>query len=187
MRGLNASAITRRKPKAPPVVEFSKFFPNETSLTLEESIRINIQLALENKPEIKVKTVELVAETVGEDFHPVSPTVLQVLGDLPLMQPEVLIYSKKTMEVENVTVEDKVLDKDDNASVIIGKNLLSRSDVSELLYILHPHPVLHGVEFLPKLFLILSFRSTKRNARIDLMKFWEFRKILNSFCIIFFC
>lgn len=85
---------------------------------------------MENVPAIKVKTVELVDETVEEGFKPLSPTVLEVLGDLPLMQPEVLIYCKKAMEVENITVEDKILQKDENALVIIGEKLLSRSDVS---------------------------------------------------------
>lgn len=131
MSGLNANAIPRRKPRSEAVVEYYKFLPNETNLTAEESVRVNIQLALENVPGIKIKTVELIDKEIDNNFKPLSPIVLQVLQDLPLLQPEVLIFSQKALEIENITVENNELNNSINALLVIGEKLLSRPDVKQ--------------------------------------------------------
>lgn len=129
---MGASAINKRKMRAEPVLEHFNFLPNDANLTLEQSLRANIQTMLENTNSLKIKTVELIEATAGDDYVPISPIVFQILGDLPLLQPEVLIYTKKSdMEIDNVTIEDKELNAEDSAYFVCGSNLLAKPEVKE--------------------------------------------------------
>lgn len=131
LKGMNASAINRRKSRAEPVLERYNFIPNEISLTLTESIRINVQIMLENLASTKIKAIELIQEDVKNDYIPISPLLLDVLGDIPLLQPEVSIYTNKNMEIENVVVDDKELNNETAAYMICGSNLLSLPKILE--------------------------------------------------------
>lgn len=60
MIGLGASAIARRKQTADPVLEKHIFVPNVTAaLNLKESVRVNVQIVLENFGGTKVKVYEV--------------------------------------------------------------------------------------------------------------------------------
>lgn len=59
MKGMTANAITRRKPLGEPVLEKHVFVPNETTLTLEESVRVNLQIILENERQFQVSSFNL--------------------------------------------------------------------------------------------------------------------------------
>lgn len=84
VRGLKASAITRRRPLGVPVLEKYMFVPSvePPSLDLHTALRMCIHIILENQLSNHVKAVEL----PHHDRMPLSPTLALILGDLPLIQ-----------------------------------------------------------------------------------------------------
>lgn len=95
-------------------------------------MRSNIQLVLENVQTYKVKSIEVVDEEYKNNgIEPIIEAVADVLGDLPLVQAELSVFSENSIELpSNITVESKKLTPDANALLIIGANLLQRPDVS---------------------------------------------------------
>lgn len=135
IRGLLASSIARRKALGEPVLETYKFVPNVASLSTFDSVRVNMQILLENSHSIKVRVAELVDVATRPDAAPLGPTIHQVLGDQPLVQPEIVILSKTPIEdVSNATVEDKPLSAESNCSLVVGSNLLQREEVRDKSY-----------------------------------------------------
>lgn len=49
-------------------------------------MRISLHLVIENLMAIKVKTVEILNTTFNPDLKIISPIILDVLADLPLIQ-----------------------------------------------------------------------------------------------------
>lgn len=126
--GLSASAISKRKPRGEPVLESYKFMPNNTELTIEESMRINTQMILENVQTLKVKVAELLQDD-DEDIEPISPYILNALGDLPLIQPDVTIYTKTSLSLDNITVNIAPFTVEENYLLVIGVDLLKKEEV----------------------------------------------------------
>lgn len=116
IHGLEASPIQRKKPLGEPVLECYKFVPNKTSLSFKESLRVNVQIALENLPTLRTKIVE-VPSGARNDY--LAPLLLEVLGDLPLMQPEVTILTAKQLEIEGITIENKPLQDESKCFLVI--------------------------------------------------------------------
>lgn len=124
--GLDARSIVRRKPLAEPVLEKHVFVPNEARLTTAQSVRVVMQIILENAYSVRFKALEIRDEAVSPECEPLSPVILRVLGDQPLIQPEMIIYSKEALEVPDVTVEDKTLGNDCDAHVVVVSDALTR-------------------------------------------------------------
>lgn len=131
MTGLAASAISRRKQTAEPVLEKYIFVPNETHLTIEESVRVNMQIILENSGATKVKAYEVVDEAASENL--LAGLVFDVLNDQPLIQPDITVLTKKSIEIPNVTVQEGFLPKEKDALLVIGTNVLSGVIVSQTI------------------------------------------------------
>lgn len=95
-------------------------------------MRSNIQLVLENVQTYKVKSIEVVDEEYKNNgIEPIIEAVADVLGDLPLVQAELSVFSENSIGLpSNITVESKKLTTDANALLIIGANLLQRPEVS---------------------------------------------------------
>ncbi|NP_001037478.1 p270 [Bombyx mori] len=133
IRGLNATPITKRLPLGVPVLEKNEFIPfsSNTKMTVEDTLRSDIQLILENIQTYKVKTIELVDEEYKSNaLEPLIEKVGELLGDLPLVQAELLLISEDPIEMpSNVTVENKKLTGETNTVIFIGANLLERPDV----------------------------------------------------------
>nr|XP_049698956.1 fatty acid synthase [Helicoverpa armigera]XP_049698957.1 fatty acid synthase [Helicoverpa armigera] len=133
VRGLHATPITKRLPLGVPVLEKNEFIANfgKNKMKIEDILRSNIQLVLENIQTYKVKSIELVDEEYKKnDIQPILETVGEMLGDLPLVQAELLMISEEPIEVaSNITVENKKLSGESNTILFIGANLLSRPDV----------------------------------------------------------
>lgn len=53
---------------------------------MEEIVRISLHLVIENIMGIKVKTVEILQKTFNPDIEIISPIIINVLADLPLIQ-----------------------------------------------------------------------------------------------------
>lgn len=113
---------------AEPILEKYEFIPNETTLKIEDSIRTNIQIILENYHTITVKVAELI--DVQKDLKPVAPLIHQALSDLPQIQPDVRILSPFSLDSEGIHVENKNLNNMNNVSIVVAENLLARTEVS---------------------------------------------------------
>ncbi|KAH1011869.1 hypothetical protein HUJ04_001145 [Dendroctonus ponderosae] len=130
--GLLASSIARRKYLATPVLEKYVFVPNACRLRMAEAIRADMQILLENLYGFNVKAVELIDEATVEGIVPLGETVHDVLADLPLIQPEIIILSKNEMEVRNVKVEDKKLLTELDCSLVVASKLFQRSSILQI-------------------------------------------------------
>ncbi|XP_056629975.1 fatty acid synthase-like [Diorhabda sublineata] len=135
IKGLIANSIPRRKDLGIPVLEKYQFVPNVTTLTLNESIRINMQILLENNIINKVKCVELIDEFT-KDSSTIIPIIQAAFEDQPLIQPIVKILTKNQLQdIEgNIPIEDKELDTETDCNLIVGSRLLERSTVLKMAY-----------------------------------------------------
>lgn len=122
IHGVNVSAISKRKPVGDPVLETYKFVPNVTdNLSLEESMRILIQIVFENVQNLHVRTVEMPDESFDTETRSLlSPLIFNILNDIPLVQADVNILTKQTIEVnEGISVADTVLDSEKGYVLIV--------------------------------------------------------------------
>ncbi|CAG9791212.1 unnamed protein product [Diatraea saccharalis] len=134
VRGLYVTPISKRNKLDIPVLEKHVFVPNfgNSKMKIEDAIRANLQLVLENIQTFKIKTIEYVDEEYKKNnLEPIITTVAEVLEDMPLMQVELLVISEKTYEnlPTSITVENIKLSGELNAVVFIGANLLKRDKV----------------------------------------------------------
>jgi len=84
VRGVRASTIAKRRNVSKPVLEKYLFTPyiEPTHLDLHTSLRVCTQIALENKSGIQVKVVEV----HNQETTPLSPFLVPVFADLPLIK-----------------------------------------------------------------------------------------------------
>jgi len=84
VRGFRASTIAKRRNVSKPVLEKYVFTPyiEPTHLELHTSLRVCTQIALENKPGIQVKVVEV----HNQGMTPLSPVLVPIFADLPLFK-----------------------------------------------------------------------------------------------------
>lgn len=129
---MKASSISRKKIIDEPVLEKYQFTPNETDLTLEQSVRVNLQIILENLLTIKVKVAEVRDD---EDSQVIAPIVQEVLTDMPLIQPEIIVCSHKNLDLPNITVTTNNLSEQVGCDLVVGTNLLEGGLVSQILTI----------------------------------------------------
>lgn len=107
---MKASSIAKRKDMSEPVYSHYQFVPNVTKLSVAESLRVNMQLILENTNSLKVKTIELdnLTETNEVDETILSPVIFNVLADMPLIQPDLtLLSSREDLDLPNITVKNE--------------------------------------------------------------------------------
>lgn len=135
--GLQASAIARRKPAGDPVLEKYGFLAHydRAQNSLNELARLSTQIGLENHLGIKVKTFEILddRDQVPMD-NLMSPHLIESLGDMPLIQADVIIANsigelpEEADLPSTVTVVDhKKIGADTGALLAVGYNLLSRN------------------------------------------------------------
>uniref|UniRef100_A0A1A9W883 Fatty acid synthase n=1 Tax=Glossina brevipalpis TaxID=37001 RepID=A0A1A9W883_9MUSC len=94
--GLHASAVQRRKSPGIPVLEryqFVSHFP-APAFSLQDAIRICVQLALENSTVTKIKAVEV--DTDGR--YPIIENFMEAIEDLPVVTGDYLFLSSQTPE-----------------------------------------------------------------------------------------
>ncbi|KAL0266678.1 UNVERIFIED_CONTAM: hypothetical protein PYX00_009160 [Menopon gallinae] len=140
IRNLRASQIPRRKPLGDPVLEKYLFVPHivpaneKQELDLLETIRLCVHLALENVQGVKVKVTEVGDETVLPESIFVSPYVASILGDLPLIQAEIILLAASNNEKAKelgpgIIIEDKKLTADQSNLIFVGSNVLGRTEL----------------------------------------------------------
>lgn len=135
IRGISVSSIARKRPLGEPVLEEYKFVAHrdhaETSMS--EVVRLVTHIAFENQLGYKVKTVEYVeeADDIRED-NLVSPLITETLGQLPLIQAEVEIFTPSVncfdaIELTGINVQDsKKLNPKGNTLLAVGRGFLSK-------------------------------------------------------------
>ncbi|CAG4931996.1 unnamed protein product [Colias eurytheme] len=133
IRGLHATPISKKIPLGIPVLEKNEFVPNfgKTKMAVEDILRANIQLILENVQTYKVKSIELIDEEYkNNSYEPLLEKVGDMLGDLPLVQPELLVISEEAVEMPSyITVENKKISGESNTVLFIGANLFGRPEI----------------------------------------------------------
>ncbi|KAK9875963.1 hypothetical protein WA026_011065 [Henosepilachna vigintioctopunctata] len=135
IRGLTASSIARRKQTRQPVLEKYEFMPNEATLSLAESLRINVQIALENLYAVKINATEVFDDSTKENAEPLGPLIFDALCDQPLIQANITILTKKDLEVENVKIEkEKTLADETDCLIVVGTQLLQKSKELQLAF-----------------------------------------------------
>ncbi|VVC40007.1 NAD(P)-binding domain,Polyketide synthase, ketoreductase domain,Phosphopantetheine binding ACP [Cinara cedri] len=141
IRGLHVNAIPKRKPLDNPVVEKYMFIPYTIDMgyTLEDIVRICLHIAIENNMAIKIKTLEILNQTIKPDERIISPMILDIITDLPLVQAEVCILSNKNhpqlKEVSNnITVKNGKLPTDQSVLFNVGSKLLEDAEVLENVF-----------------------------------------------------
>ncbi|CAH2098691.1 unnamed protein product [Euphydryas editha] len=132
-RGLHATPIPKRIPLGVPVLEKYIFVPNfgKSTMKIEDILRSNIQLLLENVQTYKVKSIEIVDdEYKSKGIEPIMDKVADILSDLPLMQADLQVFSKDAITMPtNINVKNKKLGEETNILLVIGANLLKRPEI----------------------------------------------------------
>ncbi|KAG5876512.1 hypothetical protein JTB14_023116 [Gonioctena quinquepunctata] len=128
VQGLSATSIARKKKLGIPVLEKYEFIPNHTKLSTAQSVRVNAQIILENTLLTKIKSVEVIDDHVTGSEEIISPILLDVLGDQPLIQGDVTIFSEKELDLD-ITVENKKLSKEDECVLVIVTKLSERPKI----------------------------------------------------------
>lgn len=128
--GLSASAISRRKLLAEPVLETYKFVPNSTNMPLKQSLRTIVQVAYENVPNTQIRTVECLDDFSKQDQPLLSPFLQSILSDIPLIQADINILTDRTMEeMPGISISDEKLDTESGCLLVIASNVIARGDL----------------------------------------------------------
>ncbi|KAK4878117.1 hypothetical protein RN001_010623 [Aquatica leii] len=127
IKGLKATAIAKRKNLGEPVLESYQFVPLVAELSLENCIRVNAQIILENNLDVKFKSVELLDDNTED---PITVILQEVLGDQPLIQPELSLLTKKPLTYDRITVKDKKLSNEsDGHLLVIAPGILTNTQL----------------------------------------------------------
>jgi fatty acid synthase len=121
-----------------PVTEKYEFVPNETHLDLSQSVRINIQIVLEESMEQELRVGELIDHFTKARSTILMPLVKNVLEDIPSVYPELIISTKDKIEnLPEIRIESLALTRTNNLSLIIATNIFQRSSfLEEILNVL---------------------------------------------------
>ncbi|XP_067015650.2 fatty acid synthase [Anabrus simplex] len=137
IQSLNASWIARRKVLGEPVLERYQFIPHtdlsEPTLNLEQTIRMCVHIVLENHLGIKVRALELAPSKSEEDTKLLANYLVNILGDLPLIQAEVIVLAEKeSNQLSNLDPGVQVLSQqkfpaDHSALLVVGTDIIQDS------------------------------------------------------------
>lgn len=120
---MNADAINKQCSSKNLLLEEYKFIANELTVSLKESITINMQIALEINYKNKIKVVEI-ADKETNHYEPLLPYVTECLKRTPLVEIEATLLSQGEISIPNVKIENKLIQHFENVYMILGSNLL---------------------------------------------------------------
>lgn len=132
LKGLALRAIPRKYDSSIPVLEKYVFVPNITELDVHESVRVNMQIILENTQINKYNVVEVIDEFTPKGNVSLAPIVKLALADQPLVQQAFKILSKYSVRAD-APVENRELETETNCLLVIVSNASRRKEVSEFL------------------------------------------------------
>lgn len=124
--GIHTSPVARRKPPGYPVLETYQFVPHlpAPQMLISDAVRVCVQLALENNPSLKVKCVEVDVDGA----KPLIPLFELALGDLPLVQSDLMLLTAQELELGKIHVEDGKLVTQKNCAFVIAGQCLTRPE-----------------------------------------------------------
>nr|QNL15122.1 fatty acid synthase 2 [Meteorus pulchricornis] len=145
IRGLQASAIPRRKNIGVPVLESYKFVAHRdrAEMSLNEAVHVAVHISLENHLPMKVTALEAFDASQNSISELISPIILETLNNLPLIQADVgILAGEDTFEEGNIppsvnVVDLKKLPSDVNALLLSGHSLLCRKNNESMAQLLH--------------------------------------------------
>lgn len=165
IKGIQVMPVSRRRPPGDPVLERYVFMPHMPSPKLNKSnaMRVVVQLGLENSEmTTNVKAIEIDG---GETVSPVIDEMFLALGDLPLMTPDLMFLSNRTIEISNIKVENAEISTQTGCMFVIVTNMLSNENQLSVI----------GKSLLNNGFVLC--RETKQTSINNLPKFKEFQVI----------
>ncbi|KAJ3652394.1 hypothetical protein Zmor_018363 [Zophobas morio] len=129
IHGLQVKSVFKKKMWIEPVLEKHVFVPNNLSLDLDEVLRINTQIILENTLESTFKAVEIINKFTDTNAECILGFVNKALVDLPLVIPDLTISSKTTVDESlGIKFESVTLTSESNILLYIGSKILQKSD-----------------------------------------------------------
>lgn len=142
IRDVRTSIVFHRLPARYPVLEEYKFVAHRDGawVSLQEAIRLSIDIALEYHQIVNAKTVELIDNVAIEDLA--SPILAEVLDDVPSIQANILLVTPTdlapgvTLPPNVNTIDTEKLSKEKNILLAIGVGFLTRSKRDQLQQIL---------------------------------------------------
>ncbi|KAK4878173.1 hypothetical protein RN001_010679 [Aquatica leii] len=108
LRNIIVSNTKKHSTKAP-ALEIHKFVPFDTALSLENSVRVHIQLVLENLTRT-LKLIEVVDSFTLETDKLLCPIIANVLENEYPIEKHLSIYTNKVLNFPNINVEYNSID-----------------------------------------------------------------------------
>lgn len=132
MTRISANEISKKSFQNNVLLEEHRFVPNElTTISLQESARINTQIALEINSKVKIKIVELV-NGQSKRFEILMPHILESLKDQNMVEAEAVVLTKdREISFPNIKFEKSTLEKHDGVFMVIGWRLLESPEKLE--------------------------------------------------------
>ncbi|XP_063924373.1 fatty acid synthase-like isoform X2 [Zophobas morio] len=135
IHGLQFRSILKKKLELEQVLEKHVYVPNNSFLELEEAVRVNTQIILENNLDDNFKAVEIINEQTNRDTEPVLVFVKKALKYFPLVDSDLTISStvspNKTPGIKFETVN---LTPQSNILLYIGSKLLQQPNTLKQLF-----------------------------------------------------
>ncbi|KAJ3652416.1 hypothetical protein Zmor_018384 [Zophobas morio] len=134
IHGVQVKSIFKKKPLLEPVLEKNVFVPNNFSLGLEEAVRVNTQIILENSLETNFKAVEIINEFTDPNAEHILGFVNKTLEDIPLLTPDLTISSKTTItETPGMKFENVTLTQESSILLYVGSKILQLNTLKQCL------------------------------------------------------
>lgn len=124
---MNADAIHKQHFSKNLLLEEYKFVANELSVSLKQSITINVQIALEINYRNKIRVLEM-ANRSGDNCEPLLPYLTECLNRSPLVEMEAILLTKDIVSIPNVKVQSNDVEHFENVYMIIGSHFLQQSE-----------------------------------------------------------
>lgn len=121
--------MSKFKPTAKPVLQKNIFVPNYATLPIKDSVRVIIQIILENNQTNLIKILEIIDESTNTEAELLTPIIKKNVRDTPLVRAEMVISSKEPpiVELPSVKIEPVIaLKSAEDFLVIIASKMLKR-------------------------------------------------------------
>ena len=120
---MQSSVVGRRRPPGVPVLEIYQFISHlpTPKLSTSDGVRVCVQLALENVPVPVIKAVEV--DTKQKES--ILPHFQDALADLPLVTSDLIFLSDKSVDLENIQVENCKLSTQLKCSFVIASEAVA--------------------------------------------------------------
>lgn len=128
---VNFNDIAKKTASKKPILEEYRFVPNETTLSIEESIRVNMQLALEYNKKNKIKIVD-----VSNANRSLLSTIIKSMENDPFVEIDAILLTKNKIAISQVKVEDVPLESLEDIYMVIGQELLTKEKLEKIFGVL---------------------------------------------------